>query len=251
MASQDISDSKPIVTMTEAKRLGSKRYFTGKKCKRGHLSERLVSTRQCLACMPQHHKRWYKSRSAEKIDEYNKKQKQRRDSSPERYRNYAKTNYQKHKEKRKADAKNRYLSNREKSWTYAKEWRRVNRDKARAIARKWAANNAEAMERWRKENPGKVRVYAAVAKSRRRIRIIVAGGSFTKYDIDRIYAMQRGRCAYCRKELRSKYHIDHIVPLAKGGTNFPSNLQLCCGPCNVRKSDRDAIEYSRSVGLLL
>ena len=30
-------------------------------------------------------------------------------------------------------------------------------------------------------------------------------------------------------------HIDHIKPVAKGGTNDPSNLQILCEKCNLAK----------------
>lgn len=29
--------------------------------------------------------------------------------------------------------------------------------------------------------------------------------------------------------------VDHVIPLAHGGTNDLANLVLCCGPCNVAK----------------
>ena len=33
-------------------------------------------------------------------------------------------------------------------------------------------------------------------------------------------------------------HIDHIHPIAAGGTNAPDNLQLLCARCNSRKGAR-------------
>ena len=32
--------------------------------------------------------------------------------------------------------------------------------------------------------------------------------------------------------------IDHINPRARGGSNKPENLALCCGPCNSKKGAR-------------
>ncbi len=61
---------------------------------------------------------------------------------------------------------------------------------------------------------------------------------------------QRGRCVYCRAKLRIS-HIDHIVPVAQGGTNDKANLQLLCAGCNLRKSDRNDTEFrARYRGLL-
>lgn len=49
--------------------------------------------------------------------------------------------------------------------------------------------------------------------------------------------LQAGRCWWCGKRLR-KYHIDHRVPLAHGGTNDPANLVLACSNCNQRKRSK-------------
>lgn len=34
------------------------------------------------------------------------------------------------------------------------------------------------------------------------------------------------------------YHVDHIVPLHRGGTNDCSNLTLSCASCNSRKGSK-------------
>lgn len=56
-----------------------------------------------------------------------------------------------------------------------------------------------------------------------------------------VYFRDRGRCVLCRADLSgilsllSVEHFDHIVPLAHGGLNDVSNLQLLCSKCNLKK----------------
>lgn len=86
-----------------------------------------------------------------------------------------------------------------------------------------------------------------------RIRMVAElHGSFTEVDIDRIYKAQRGRCGYCRAKLaRKDVHRDHIVALARGGTNQARNIQILCKPCNVAKGAKDPIDYAHQMGLLI
>lgn len=58
----------------------------------------------------------------------------------------------------------------------------------------------------------------------------------------RAYVMGRDnfrcrRCGACSRDEGVRLVIDHIVPVAKGGTNEPTNLQVLCGDCNAGKSD--------------
>jgi len=65
-----------------------------------------------------------------------------------------------------------------------------------------------------------------------------------------VQARDRGHCAQCgtslHLELAEDEHIDHIVPLAVGGTNDLSNLQLSCAPCNLKKG-KQQIDVRSSV----
>jgi 5-methylcytosine-specific restriction endonuclease McrA len=73
---------------------------------------------------------------------------------------------------------------------------------------------------------------------RRRARKRNAEGSFTSADIMHFYNEQGGCCRWCSKPLNDKYHIDHIIPLSRWGTNWPANLVLACARCNLSKKDK-------------
>lgn len=47
-------------------------------------------------------------------------------------------------------------------------------------------------------------------------------------------------CQICGKYMPDGVglHIDHIIPIAKGGKSIPSNLQVLCSKCNGRKSKK-------------
>lgn len=59
-----------------------------------------------------------------------------------------------------------------------------------------------------------------------------------------IYERTKGRCALCGKFIRfDQFTVDHIIPLAKGGTNDIENLQCTCKQCNAMKQDLSEDEF--------
>lgn len=87
----------------------------------------------------------------------------------------------------------------------------------------------------------------------RRVRLRgVFAGNYTAKDVDKILISQRRKCGYCRvKLIGRKFHVDHIVPVAKGGNNSSRNIQILCAPCNRTKHAKDPIVFAQSIGLLL
>ena len=52
-----------------------------------------------------------------------------------------------------------------------------------------------------------------------------------------------GICAYCGEDCKGNYHIDHIIPVSRGGGNNRENLCLSCPMCNWSKNDKTAEEF--------
>lgn len=49
-------------------------------------------------------------------------------------------------------------------------------------------------------------------------------------------------CHYCQITT-GKFHIDHMIPLSRGGTNTMDNLTVACQQCNLRKHTLTAAEF--------
>lgn len=105
------------------------------------------------------------------------------------------------------------------------------------------------VKKWTAANPDKSRVIGRVKASARRALQRGNGGKFTTQDIERLRKIQKDCCAECKK--RKRLTVDHIIPLSRGGTNDPRNLQLLCGSCNSQKSHKDPIAWAQENGRLL
>ena len=61
---------------------------------------------------------------------------------------------------------------------------------------------------------------------------------------------QKGHCYYCHIKLGKTYHLDHVVPLSRGGAHDISNVVFACPPCNLSKNDKLPHEWDGSGRLL-
>ncbi len=215
MAEQFLPYDGPVVTRAEAKKAGSPRYFTGKPCSYGHVTERFTSGGSCRECL---RLRFEKKRRNHGI-EARSKQSQSEFAAKRRVLNI------------RWKAKNR-----ERLAAEAREYYWEHKDECDARNRQYAKNDREG---------------AKARARRRRARKRGAEGSHTVEEIKTLIKHQRHKCAICRVSIRSSRHIDHIIPLSKGGADSIKNIQLLCAECNHSKHAKDPIDWARQNGRLL
>lgn len=216
----DLATDNPIAASYEdAIALGLKRYFTGQPCKRGHIYFRNLKN-HCIKC----------KNALEKV---------RVSHGPVRDKlfQYRREN----KDVLRLKSKERYRKNPEPYKLRAKKWVALNPDAATESARKRQTV-------YRSKNREK----SHINRRKQRARKLQNGGTHTPADIVAIFVSQRGKCGYCKKKVTMEgKHVDHIVPLIRGGSNDRRNLQILCPRCNLRKNAKDPIDYARAQGMLL
>jgi 5-methylcytosine-specific restriction endonuclease McrA len=141
---------------------------------------------------------------------------------------------------------------------YAREHAEENRERGR----KWYAENRErvlvrsagryaenraALREYRRAYYRSHRDGYYAADMRCRARKANAPGRHTAADVAAIRAEQGNKCFWCGEPLGRSYHVDHYIPLSKGGSNWPENLDVSCAPCNQSKGDKLPGEFLERV----
>lgn len=118
---------------------------------------------------------------------------------------------------------------------YMKGWRETHRDSIRETNSAQYEKNKEARKAKQREYY-RANVQEHLARNRnRKAQKRDAAGSHTAADILDIYKTQKGKCRWCGVEVGSDFHVDHVVPLSRGGSDSPENLAVACPDCNRHK----------------
>ncbi|MBC8551509.1 MAG: HNH endonuclease [Candidatus Brocadiales bacterium] len=123
-------------------------------------------------------------------------------------------------------------NNKEQLSIASKLWRLNNKDKLKVTSDSWYVNNTkvrlEKAKMWKMDNPDKVALYD-IRRRRSKLEQLPEDANLEK--IASIYKEARR----LTKETGIQRHVDHIVPLSKGGLHHEDNLQILTAEENLRK----------------
>ena len=113
----------------------------------------------------------------------------------------------------------------------------------RVQSRRWGRTHAATGKRaikareWRSKNRHRSNFYSHI----RRARKLAARGTCSAAQAALRIEVYGGICAYCKKAPHA--HLDHVIPLVRGGSNWPSNFRPSCQRCNQSKGSKLLSEW--------
>lgn len=250
-----------IISKKEAKEQNLKFFFTGKPCKRGHITERYLSGGHCVECAIAKSAAWRaanpdkaKSTAAKYRKENSEKIKASKAcwlaANPEKAIAQWAAWKAANPEKVKANKAAWYEANKERSRARNLAWNKANPEKRKASNTAWRKANSEkataASSAWNNANPESM----FIRRSLKRILTNWKGGR-EKYEALLGYTCEDLKTHIERQflkgmswENRKEWHIDHIIPIAehlKNGVTDPAvincltNLRPIWADANLRK----------------
>jgi len=166
---------------------------------------------------------------------------------------------QANKEARAAYDHARYEANREEILAQARVYREDHKDERAAYGRAYRDANKEKIaarcrvyrETHKKEAAAWSRVYAKTPRGRAvrlaadmRRRQLPNVSDLSAAMIQEVTDASGGICPYCGESFEDG-HVDHVIPVSRGGGNDRANLRYVCTACNLSKGAKTLEEWLR------
>jgi len=159
-----------------------------------------------------------------------------REANPEKGKKYRKENAEKLRESTKKWAE----KNRERRRETNRAWKQANKQRITQAQREYYLENREKIlifhKDYRDSNREKRKHWANFRRAKQ-----IGNGAF-RVTAKEIAKLRSQPCAYCGKPSE---HIDHIIPISRGGTHSIGNLTGACASCNLSKSSRFIMEWKK------
>lgn len=102
---------------------------------------------------------------------------------------------------------------------------------------RWRQRMLADHERRKEKDPEAVRRWKRSVSARRRARLREA--AVERVDLTAVWERDEGVCGICGEPADSlDWHLDHVIPIARGGEHSMANVQVAHPICNRRKGAR-------------
>ena len=146
--------------------------------------------------------------------------------------------------KKNADSCKKYKENhKEQISQYQRNYRLSRLDFFLNYNRRYYQDHQDYFRNWRNSDAGKLSSIRSHEK--RRCLMQNAEGSFTAEDITNMLLFFDNKCAYTGNKLETSYHLDHIVPINNGGSNYIWNIVPSNKFPNLSKGTNDMDTWYR------
>lgn len=219
--------------------IGKSKFLCSVPCARGHTGLRYTLTGQCVKCKSEISRKHNSAHRGEINEERRINYKDNRDEILERQRNYRKAN----PEKARTWRSNAYWKDPEKIRKRSRGFYHKDPEAARARSRATYQRNKESYKDRKAELAHKY-YFSDVKSSRSRSRnkdYIRRGKKRrgVKWGMFRDWVQDMPKiCFYCGRSCEDDCHVDHFIPLSKGGAHVLTNLRMSCRSCNLSKAAR-------------
>ena len=240
-------------------------------------------SRMCRECSQQKGREYYEEHSEEMCErtkqwrennpeKYKTSSKEYREKNKDKIKQYYRDNIEYFKQWREEHSKEYYERNKDRIIAYQKRYREEHPDicatrharyyqehaeelrqkakvyqqehleEVRAKKRLYVATHKEQRKRWLQSESGKL----SAKRSAHKRRVLLEGhGDFTSDEVFDALEFFEYKCAYTGESLEEKYHLDHIVPIVKGGFNYIWNIVPSNPGPNLSKHASDMEEWFR------
>lgn len=159
--------------------------------------------------------------------------------------------YVKHKDRLIELTKARRQENKEHYKAYQEEYAIKNKEKITEYKKKYEEDNKEKRYLQKKEYRKTERFKISRRNSENKRRQIYKDGNLSTDQLEHLYQTTT-KCYWCNEKLiKGNVHLDHYMPLSKGGTHTIDNIVLTCSSCNFKKNAKDPLQYANELGRLL
>jgi len=149
--------------------------------------------------------------------------------------------YETNRQKVLSNSSNYYKNNQDKVLSYQKKYYETNSEKVKGRQREYVLNNKEiVLKRKKVEYRKNIDKYRA-ARLRRKARVRMLEHKFTDSDRNKILSDFNNSC--CLSGKSEDIHMDHVLPLSRGGGTVVGNIIPLAGELNLSKNDRNLFTW--------